>query len=137
MQEMTRNCRSPLLKRVLNTDFFSHFPAYFFLFSLANLHNKNAGYPIGGSLPITIYNFDSTLADEGETCVRGILRTHNFHYWHDLRENDSLVYEREKERVAQSLIEILDKQMGNIIPYVEVVDVATPATFYRYTNNWI
>lgn len=88
------------------------------------------------SLPITIYDFDSTLADEGKTCVRAILRTDNYHYWHDLKENDSLVYEREKERVARSLIEILDKQMGNIIPYVEVADVATPATFYRYTNSW-
>lgn len=51
MEDMTKQCKSPLLKRVLNQDFFSHFPAYFFIFSLGHLHNKNAGYPIGGSLP--------------------------------------------------------------------------------------
>jgi phytoene dehydrogenase-like protein len=26
--------------------------------------------------------------------------------------------------------------MGNITNHVEVVDVSTPATFHRYTNNW-
>jgi len=48
IDEVTRECKSPLLKRVLNSDFFSRFPAYFLLFSLGNMHNKNAGYPIGG-----------------------------------------------------------------------------------------
>ena len=34
MEDMTKQCKSPLLKRALNQDFFSHFPAYFFIFSL-------------------------------------------------------------------------------------------------------
>jgi len=53
MEDMTKQCKSPLLKRALNQNFFSHFPAYFFIFSLGHIHNKNAGYPIGGSLPFT------------------------------------------------------------------------------------
>lgn len=259
MRDMTQNCKSPLLKRALNQDFFSHFPAYFFIISLANLYNKNAGYPIGGSLlfalsiknkylalggkvhynskvatinvknnraigitlenggihdyadivisaadghytifnmlegkyinkkveklysehsmwpsavlvslgisrtfenessqidlslkkplvvdeqskldslPITIYNFDPTLADEGKTCIRVILKTDNYQYWYDLRENNNQKYEQEKDRIAKDLIEILDQHFGNITNHVEVVDVSTPATFYRYTNNW-
>lgn len=258
MAEMTRPCKSPLLKRVLNQDFFSHFPAYFFLFTVGELHNKNAGYPIGGSLPlalamekkyealggkihynakvawinvradravgitlangetvdadmvisaadghdtifkmlrgkyankkvedlyrqhpmwpsavlvslgvarsfadepaqldlslaeplvvdetsrltslpITIYKFDPTLAGEGKTSLRVILKTANYQYWHHLRENDPETYQQEKRRVATAFIEILEQRLGNIKNCLEVVDVSTPATFIRYTNNW-
>lgn len=54
IQEITKECKSPVLKQILNQDFFSHFPAYFFLMSLANLSNHNAGYPIGGSLQLAL-----------------------------------------------------------------------------------
>ena len=32
------------------------------------------------SIPITIYNFDPTLAPEGKTCMRVILHTTNYQY---------------------------------------------------------
>lgn len=35
-----------------------------------------------------------------------------------------------------SVIEVLDKKLGDIASRVEVYDVATPATYIRYTNNW-
>lgn len=255
---MTRDCRSETLKRVLNEDFFSHFPAYFMLISLAEMHKHNAGYPIGGSLqiplkmeetyarlggkihynspvrrvdvlaghargvtlengeqyeaevvvsaadghqtifgmldgrfvdqkvrqryaehamwpsmvlvslglkrtferepgviniqlrdpfvvdevskltslPVIIYNFDPTLAEEGKTCLRVILKTPGYQHWYELRQNDPSRYEEEKSRLADALIDILDERIGAIRDQVEVVDVATPATFMRYTRNW-
>ncbi len=258
MSELTRNLKSERLKRVLNQDFFSHFPAYFFIISLADLSQKNAGYPLGGSLrfayqiekkysalggqicfdarvrrihvqdgravgvtlengesypadfvisaadgyatifnmlegkyldqkivrryenhpmwpsavlislglarsfenepsqvelglteplvidarsklaslPITIYNYDPTLAPAGKTCLRAILKTDNYRYWQDLRDQAPEQYEREKQRVASDLIDILDQRLGHIKDCLEVVDVATPATFIRYTGNW-
>lgn len=259
LAESTRNCKSALLKRVLNPDFFAHFPAYFFLISLANMHNRNAGYPVGGSLPlalaiekkyrelggrvhynakvarinvaqnravgvtlengethngadvvisaadghatifdllggkyrnakidklysshpkwpsavlvslglartfereagqielylkeplrvddqtclssvpVTIYNYDPTLAKSGKTCLRSILLTRNFEYWRDLRANDPAGYEQAKERIAADLIAILDRHLGDFARHVEVIDVSTPATFQRYTHNW-
>lgn len=258
MAEITKTCQSPLLRRVLNQDFFSHFPAYFFLMSIGELHNHNSGYPIGGSLrfvrqiekkykelggkihynakvekinvkdkraigitlekgethpadlvisaadghatifkmlagqfvdkkikqryqehamwpsavlvslglkrtfesepaqidlmltdplivddeskltslPITIYKFDPTLAEEGKTCLRVILKTTNHRFWQELRINDPEKYTQEKERVAQDFIEILEQRLGNIKDQVEVIDVSTPATFIRYTHNW-
>ena len=42
----------------------------------------------------------------------------------------------EKERIANEVIDALDKKFGDIKSKVEVYDVATPATFIRYTNNW-
>ena len=88
------------------------------------------------SLPITIYNFDPTLAGEGKTSIRVILKTSNFQYWYELRESNPEKYEQEKEQIATDLVAILDQHLGNINDNVDAVDVATPATFYRYTNNW-
>ncbi|MCX6262723.1 MAG: NAD(P)/FAD-dependent oxidoreductase [Bacteroidia bacterium] len=51
VEDMTKECKSEKLKRALNMDFFSRYPALFLLMSLGNLYNKNSGYPIGGSLP--------------------------------------------------------------------------------------
>lgn len=259
LKDVTRKCKNPLLKRLLNPDFFSHFPAYFFLFSLGHLHNKNAGYPIGGSLPfarllenrylglggriqfnsrvtrinvrhdqaigitledgehhndadivisaadghytifqmlegryinekirklysrhpmwpsavlvslgvsrtfenepaqinlctkkaivvderskldeipVTVYHFDPTLAPEGKTCLRVILKTDNYQYWNELRKGNKEKYDQEKDRISKEVIEVLDRRFGNIVDHTEVIDVATPATFCRYTNNW-
>ena len=260
MKDMMKDCKSPVLKRALDLDFFARYPAYFFLFSLGQLHNRGAGYPLGGSLPlarsleerylglggtihfdskvarinvrndravgitlengevhedadvvisaadghytifemlqgkyvdskieklysthpkwpsavlvslgigrtfenaasqielhlktpfvvdgqssldsipITIYNFDPSLSGEGKTCVRVILETDNYQYWADLRANDREQYKREKARIAADAIAVLERTLGNIAGLVEVVDVATPATFHRYTNNWM
>jgi len=259
LKDMTKGCKSTKLKRALNMDFFSRFPALFLLISLGSLHNKNSGYPIGGSLPLarllekkylelggkihyeskvikinikddqatgitlengeshkdtdivisaadghytifemlggkyidekitklynehprwpsmvlvslgisrtfeneptsigihtkkafvvdnksklyeipfTIYNFDPTLAPKGKTCIRVMLKTDNYQYWNDLRKNNIKEYNQEKDRISKEVIKILDKRFGNIISNVDVVDVATPATFQRYTNNW-
>ena len=88
------------------------------------------------SIPITIYNFDPTIAPKGKTCMRVILHTDNFPYWNNLRNNEQNKYKYEKERISKNIIRILDKHFGNIRENIEVIDVATPATFKRYTNNW-
>lgn len=262
VKDMTKKCKSLQLKRALNMDFFSRFPAFFLLMSLGNLHNKNSGYPIGGSLPfarllekkygelggkihytskvvkintkgntkdeaigitlengnshkadmvisaadghytifellegrytdekitklykehpkwpsmvlvsvgvsrtfeneptsielhrdtefvvdekatlysipITIYNFDHTLAPEGKTCIRVVLKTDNYYYWYNLRKNNIKEYNQEKDRILKEVITILEKRFGNIINNIDITDVATPATFQRYTNNWM
>lgn len=88
------------------------------------------------SIPITIYNSDPTLAPEGHTVIIGIIFTANADYWHNLKQNDPEKYKSEKTRIAGEFINALENQMGDIKDNVEVVDVATPETFIRYTNNW-
>jgi phytoene dehydrogenase-like protein len=87
-------------------------------------------------IPITIYNFDPTLAPEGHTVIIGIFDTTNADYWQDLRRDNSDKYKQEKSRIADEFIDALDDQLGEIKDNVEVIDVATPDTFIRFTNNW-
>jgi phytoene dehydrogenase-like protein len=88
------------------------------------------------ALNTTIYNFDPTLAPVGKTFVNVMFESFGFEYWTNLRKNDRPQYKKEKQLIADRVIQELDKKIGNIKENVEVIDVATPATYIRYTNNW-
>ena len=88
------------------------------------------------TLNTTIYHFDPTFAEAGKTCLNVMFESYAHDYWQNLRENDQKKYKEEKERIAGIVIAGLDEKIGDIKERVEVVDVATPATFSRYTNNW-
>ncbi len=68
--------------------------------------------------------------------LTSIFPTRNYKYWEDLRKSDKDKYDSEKLRLAHEVIEILEKKYGDIKTNVEVIDVSTPATVIRYTNNW-
>ncbi len=87
-------------------------------------------------LHVRIFNFDPTLAPEGKTVLTVGFSTYNYEHWVDLRKNDKEKYKREKERIANAVIEALEERLGNIKSAVEVTDVSTPASLIRYTNNW-
>lgn len=88
------------------------------------------------SLNTTIYSFDPILAPPGKTCENVMFESFGFEYWTNLRENDRAKYKEEKQKIADRVIQELEKKIGNIKDKVEVIDVANPATFNRYTNNW-
>jgi len=84
---------------------------------------------------VEIYNFDPTLAPEGKTPIVVTLPA-DYNYWSTLRERDLKKYNDEKKNLANRVIKILDEKIGNISNKIEVLDVATPVTYVRYTNNW-
>ena len=51
--DFTTRFKDPLIRDALREMWFPEFSMFFMLFTLAYLHNKNAGYPIGGSLPMS------------------------------------------------------------------------------------
>jgi phytoene dehydrogenase-like protein len=85
-------------------------------------------------LKMTIYNFDPTLAPAGRTLVKVKIET-CYDYWKNL-VNDRNCYEAEKDRIATEVIRRLDDRFPGLASRVEMVDVATPVTFERYTGNW-
>jgi len=93
---------------------------------------------IGGSekhyLKAHIFNFDPTLAPAHKTVISVMMHT-DFEYWNDLRKDDTK-YKAEKDKVADTVIAILDKRFPGLAQQVEMRDVASPTTFVRYTGNW-
>lgn len=59
----------------------------------------------------------------------------NYEYWCELHKDHSR-YDEEKKRIAQMVIACLEGRFPGITEQVEVIDVATPMTFERYTGNW-
>ena len=83
-----------------------------------------------------VFHFDPTFAPSGKTAVTCLLPTRNFKYWADLRASDLAEYHREKSRVAEIVIGVLEKQIPGVRAAIETVDVSTPASVFRYTGNW-
>jgi len=54
MDVFSKRFKDPLIRGALREMWFPEFPMFFILYTLAYLHNKNAGYPIGGSLPMSL-----------------------------------------------------------------------------------
>jgi len=82
-----------------------------------------------------IHNYDPTLAPEGKSVVSVNLYTKQGNYWIGLRASDYKTYQNQKSAFANQIIDVLEKKMGGIKQFIEQTDVATPATFHRYTNN--
>ncbi len=87
-------------------------------------------------LKLRIFNFETPLVPKGKTLFIVELLTKNFEYWQDLRVQNKTEYKQVKSDIAQKMIEILDEYFEDFKPNIDMIDVATPATFYRYTNNW-
>ena len=72
----------------------------------------------------------------GKSLLRIELKTANDEFWTDLRQKNRNVYLEEKRKIADEVINILDKKLNGIKDKIDMIDVATPATFVRYTGNW-
>jgi phytoene dehydrogenase-like protein len=81
------------------------------------------------------YSFAPNLAPAGKTLLRVMLAS-DYAHWSDLRAQDRARYRTEKEGVADQVIALLDQRYPGLAAHVDMRDVATPATFERYTGNW-
>jgi phytoene dehydrogenase-like protein len=85
-------------------------------------------------LSIHNYSYDPTTAPPGKSVV--VVRfMSDYNYWKKLAENQE-AYEAEKEKVGHLLMGFLESRYPGISEQIEMVDIATPLTFERYTNNW-
>ena len=88
----------------------------------------------GDWLSMHIYNQDPTFAPAGKTVVTSGLLA-DYGYWSALRERKD-DYEARKQELAREVIRRMDEKYPGLAGQVEAIDVATPATFHRYTLNW-
>mgnify|MGYP000492396581 CR=1 FL=1 len=80
------------------------------------------------------YCFDPVMADPGKSALT-VWAEANFDHWKRLRKDEAR-YAAEKDRIGQEVVAALDRRFPGLAADVEVVDVATPTTYERYTGNW-
>jgi phytoene dehydrogenase-like protein len=83
---------------------------------------------------VRVFNYSRRFAPPAKTVVQVELET-EWQYWDDLQREDRSRYEKEKRQVAADLLVRLEAHYPGILAQVEVTDVATPYTFWRYTLN--
>jgi len=86
-------------------------------------------------MEVEMFGSDSALCPEGTTVVTVRLPT-SYEFWTELKKTDPARYRAEKRTVVQEIVRILDGRFAGLAEHVERSDIATPATFVRYTGNW-
>ena len=95
----------------------------------------NVGNETRGWAHLRHYCYDPTMAPSGKSVVTVSFLGANYEYWKKLYE-DRQRYKAEKQGLADAVIDQLGKRFPAIKGAIEVVDVATPVTYERYTGNW-
>jgi phytoene desaturase len=97
-------------------------------------HPFTTGSKAINRITVRIFNYSDGFAPPGKTVVQVMFET-DFDWWNELQK-DRKSYEAEKERVAKQVLERLEARYPGISPQVELIDVATPYTWWRYTHNY-
>jgi phytoene dehydrogenase-like protein len=83
---------------------------------------------------VKAYNFDPTLAPAGKTVLMSMFLT-DWAHWEKLR-GDKAAYAAEKAQIEADCIQALEHHFPGIRGKIEMVDIATPLTYERYSRNW-
>jgi len=85
------------------------------------------------TISVRFFNYSTQFAPPGKTVVQVSFET-EWDFWKEL-QRDRPHYEVEKEQVATKVLNRLETHYSGISSLVEVTDVATPCTWWRYTMN--
>jgi phytoene dehydrogenase-like protein len=83
---------------------------------------------------VRVFNYSAAFARSGRTVVQVMFET-DWAYWHDLVSRDRDAYYSEKRRVAGEVIARLERTWPGLAADIEIEDVASPWTMWRYTRN--
>jgi phytoene dehydrogenase-like protein len=86
-------------------------------------------------LEVETFGAESGLCPQG-TSVMTLRMPTSHDYWMNLKKNDVLRYRAEKRRLVQEIITALEQRFSGLAARIERSDIATPATYVRYTGNW-
>jgi phytoene dehydrogenase-like protein len=92
-----------------------------------------AGFIIDKWLPVRIFNYSPLFSPPGKTVIQVMMES-TWQPWRDLREKKE-AYKSEKNQLADQVLECLANIWPDLAKQVEVRDVSTPYTFWRYTLN--
>ena len=86
------------------------------------------------TVEIRHYGYDPTMAEPLKSSVAVLLKA-DYDFWDALAENPE-AYASEKGRIVAAVTDLVLARFPRAEGRIEVVDVATPLTFQRYTGNW-
>jgi phytoene desaturase len=86
------------------------------------------------TLVVRFLNYGRAFAPPGRTVVQ-IEFESTWEHWADLHDQDAAAYRAEKERVAAEALRLVGPYYPGLAAAVEMTDVATPYTTWRYTLN--
>ena len=92
------------------------------------------GNVVVDGFPLRFFNYGASFAPPGKTVVQVLLIT-DWKYWNDLLQTDRAQYEAAKKVVTAETLAKLEAHYPGITAQVEVTDIATPHTTWRYTLN--
>ncbi|NPD87657.1 MAG: NAD(P)/FAD-dependent oxidoreductase [Asgard group archaeon] len=93
-----------------------------------NVGNKEKNFVL-----IRFFNYSKSFAPEGKTVIQVDFET-DWEYWFELRK-DITKYREAKKQLSKEVLSWLEKRYPGISNKIEVTDVATPYTYWRYTLN--
>ena len=79
-------------------------------------------------------SYDPTMAPAGKAVIEVMLESDHA-YWAQLAQDEER-YDAEKKDAAIKVMQQLERRFPGLESQVEVVDVATPLTYERFTGNW-
>ena len=86
-------------------------------------------------LEVETFGAESGLCPEG-TMIMTLRMPTSFEFWTGLKKNDVTRYRSEKKRVVAEAVAVLEQRFPGLAAAIERSDIATPATYLRYTSNW-
>ena len=95
--------------------------------------NLTIGNETIDGFPIRIFNYGEGFAPAGRTVFQVLLIT-DWNFWNDMI-NDRPRYQTEKKRVCDEILARLEPHYPGITSQVELIDMATPHTTWRFTMN--
>ena len=85
-------------------------------------------------LDVEVFGFDPTLAPKGKTVVKVVFDS-NYDYWKELSANPEK-YILDKQKVADSLAEKLEKHFPGFKNKIEAIEVVTPVSVEHWTGSY-
>ncbi len=86
-------------------------------------------------MEVEMFGGNSALCPEGKTIMTVRLPT-RCEFWTHLRKHNRQHYRARKRAIIREVIAVLDNRFPGLAQHLERSDIATPATFIRYTGNW-
>ena len=103
------------------------------IFMLKPSSNTDAGFLSNDCWIIRIFNYCPQCAPAGRTLLQVMVES-QWKPWKEIRE-DKEAYKEEKEKTSKEVLKRLNDVWPGIEDQVEMTNVATPHTWWRYTRN--